>query len=257
MKALLLALLLATFAFAKCAQAAGPQLPCGATAPLEFPAPESAPTVSIWHSDTLEQNNWEPPSCTGWPTSARSKLVVTLMGSFRFDGAMDELLTRVGEISALRSAQFWSTTDKKWQHIANDASALSGPNPKDRRPDFSASDLRRDAELYYWENSTRSGDAVYHLKVYESTPDRAVIACDNVTPIRRLFITLFKPSALQSVLIIQRLSPELFGVYIINRTDQGASIFADGHEDIYVSRAAALYRQIAGIKTDIGPSAQR
>jgi hypothetical protein len=257
MKVLLLALLFATFSFARCAQAAGPQIPCGAAVAQDFPPPDNAPMVGIWHGDTLEQNNWEPPSCTGWPTNTRSRLVVTLMGSFHFDGTIDALLMRVGEISSLRSARYWSTADKKWQQIAYAASALSSPNPKERRPDFSASEFRRDADLYYWENSTRSGDAVYHLKVYESTPDRAVIACDNVTPIRRLFITLFKPSALQSVLIIQRLSPEIFGVYIINRTDQGASFFSDGHEDAYVSRAAALYRQIAGIKTGLEPSAQR
>jgi len=256
-KAFFSVLSFAAFAFATCARAAGPQPPCDAATALEYPPPDSAPTFTIWQGNTLEQSNWQPPSCTGWPLTSRSKLLVTLTGSFHFDGAMDELLARVGDISALRNVQYWSTTRNKWRHLAYDASALEGPDSIVRRPDFSASDFKKGADLYYWEKSTSSGNAVYHLSVYESTPDRVAIASENVTPIRVFFVTLFKPNALQSVLFIQRLSPGLFGVYLIGRTDRGASVFADGREESYVNREVALYRQIAGIKTDLEPPAAR
>jgi hypothetical protein len=182
-------------------------------------------------------------------------MLPNLLGSFRFDGTMDGLLARVGAISTLTDVLYWSATDKKWRPLSNEASALSSPDPKTRRQDFSASELVKGADFYYWEDDTGMGSTVYHLRVSENTPERAVISSDNVSPIRRMFFTLFKPGALQSLLIIQHLSPGIFGVYILSRSGEGTSILAEGHEASYVNRAAALYRQLAGIKTDQEPPA--
>jgi len=239
------------------ARAAGPQPPCAIAAAPAYPLPDSAPTIVIWPGKELEQDNWHPPSCTGWLVDSPSKLVVTLTGSFRFDGPMSALLARVGTISALRSIQYWSTTDKRWGPLSNDASALTGPDPKSRRHDFSASELVQGADLYYWEDDTRTGSTVYRLRVSESTPERVVISSDNVTPVRKFIFTLFRPGALQSVLIIQRVAPGLFGVFVLSRSGEGASVLTAGHESSYVNRATALYRQLAGIKTDQEPPAAR
>ena len=237
------------------ARAAGLQPPCTMIATPAYPAPDSAPHIEIWKAKELEQGNWRPPSCTGWPTELRSRLIVTLTGSFRFDGPMSALLARVGTISALRSIQYWSTTDKKWTPLSNDASALTGPDSKSRRRDFSSSELLKGADLYYWEDDARTGPAVYRLRVSESATERFVISSDNVTPIRRFWFTLFKPGALQSVLIIEHIAPDVFGVSILNRSGEGASMLTAGHESSYVNRATALYRQLAGIKTDQEPPA--
>jgi hypothetical protein len=235
------------------AQAAGPQPPCAAAAMPAYPLPDSPPVIAIWHGKELEQ--WHPPACTGWPADSRSKLIVTLTGSFRFDGPMSDLLARIGNVSALRNIQYWSTTEKRWGPLSNDAYALTGPDPKMRRRDFSASDFIKGAELYYWEDDVRTGPAVYRLKVYESAAERFVIASDNVTPLRRYFFTLFKPGALQSLLIVQRIAPGLFGAYILSRSGEGASMLTTGYEKSYVNRSAALYRHLAGIKTDQEPPA--
>jgi hypothetical protein len=168
---------------------------------------------------------------------------------------MSGLLARVGTISSLRNIQYWSTTDKKWGPLSNDASALTGPDPKSRRRDFSAAELVPGADLYYWEDDTRIGSTVYRLRVLESTPERFVISSDNVSPVREFIFTLFRPGALQSVLIIQRIAPGLFGVSVLSRSGEGASVLTAGHEKSYVNRAAALYRQLAGIKTDQEPPA--
>jgi hypothetical protein len=237
------------------AQALGPQPLCAISGTPAYPSPDSAPTIVIWQGKELEQDNWRPPNCTGWPTDSHSRLVVTLTGSFHFDGPMSALLARVGTISALRSIQYWSTTDRKWGPLSNDASALSGPDSKLRRPDFSPSELVKGAELYYWEDDTRTGPAVYRLQVSESVPERFVISSDNVTPIRRFWFTLFKPGALQSVLVIEHVAPGIFGVFVLNRSGEGASVLTAGHESSYVNRATALYRQLAGIKTDREPPA--
>ena len=108
------------------------------------------------------------------------------------------LLARVGTISALRSIQYWSTTEKKWGPLSNDASALTGPDSKSRRRDFLPSELVKGADLYYWEDDVRTGPEIYRLRVSESASERFVVSSDNVTPIRRFWFTLFKPGALQS-----------------------------------------------------------
>jgi hypothetical protein len=237
------------------ARADGPQPPCAIAATPAYPPPDAAPAVAIWQGKDLARGNWRPPSCTGWLADSPSKLIVTLTASFRFDGPMSMLLTRVGRISALRNVQYWSTTDKKWGPLSNDASALTGPDPKSRRRDFSAAELVQDADLYYWEDDARTGSTVYRLRVSESTPERFVISSDNVTPVRKFIFTLFRPGALQSVLIIQRVAPGLFGVFVLSRSGAGASMLTAGHESSYVNRATALYRQLAGIKTDQEPPA--
>ena len=75
-------------------------------------------------------------------------------------------------------------------------------------------------------------------------------ANENITPIKRSLFTIFKPATLQSVVILQRLSANTFGVYMMNRTDMGASSLSDGHEKTYVSRSVALYRKLVGMRTD-------
>ena len=239
--------------FASGAQALGPQPFCVIAVTPSYPPPGFAPAVRIWQGKELAPENWQPFSCTGWAAEPPSKLVITLTGSFRFDGPMSALLARVGSISALRSILYWSTADRKWGPLSSDASALSGPNSKSRRPDFSASELVKGAELYYWENDTRTGPAVYRLRVSESAPERFVISSENLTPIRRYWFTLFKPGALQSVLVIEHIAPGIFGVSIFNRSGEGASALTAGHESSYVNRAVAVYRQLAGIKTDQEP----
>ena len=252
---IVLALLLC-LGFAARAEAALPQLPCAGGA-AAYPAPGAAPAVSVWHDSDLTAAHWQPPACLGWAAASRSKLLVALSGSFRFDGSMDNLLARVGAISALPKVQYWSTTDKKWRPLAKEASALRGPDAKSRRGDFSAAELVKNATLYSWEDDSRTGEIVYRLRVDESTPERAVLASENITPVRQFFLTLFRPGALQSVMFIQRLSPGVFGVTTLSRTGEGTATLAEGHDASYINRAVALYRQLAGIKTDLEPLAAR
>ncbi len=237
------------------AQAEGPQPPCAVAVTPAYPPPDTAPIIAIWQGKDLGQGNWQPPGCTGWRADLHSRLIVTLTGSFRFEGPMSVLLTRVGTISALRSIQYWSTTEKKWGPLSIDASALTGPDSNSRRRDFSASELVKGADLYYWEDDPHTGPAVYRLRVPESTPERFVVYSDNVTPIRRFWFTLFDPGALQSVLIIEHVAPGIFGVSVLNRSGAGSSLLTAGHESSYINRATALYRQLAGIKTDLEPPA--
>jgi hypothetical protein len=234
-----------------CAAAAEP--PCTATVQMDYPPAGAPPAITVLRGSEAAQ--WKPPSCIGW--SSPSKLVIALKGSFRFQGALNDLLARLGAISTLAEIRYWSVTDKQWNLLAREASALHGPDPKSRRPDFSGQELMQGEALYYWVDDTRSGNITYRFNVRERTADRAVIVSENVTPVRRFLMTLFKPGALQSALVVQRLSPNVFGLYILNRTGEGSSLLAAGHEESYVNRANALFRQMAGIRTDLEPPAAR
>ena len=244
--------------FALPAQAAPPQPPCGsALASPAFPLPGAAPVVAVWQGSELDQNKWQPPSCTGWANPSQSKLVIALAGSFHFSGNINLLLDRLVAISTMSKIQYWSTTDKKWRPMAYEASALTGPDAKKRRPDFTASEISKGATLYYWADDTRTGQVTTRINVYESNSERAAITSENITPIKQFFFTLFKPGALQSAIFIQHLSPDTIGVYIMTRTGDGTSALAGGHDASFVNRAVALYRQLAGTKTDQEPPAMR
>ena len=233
--------------------AAEPASPCP-TAPISvFPAPDTAPVLGVWHQKELVQENWTPPACTGWPSASHSRQLVTLTGRFRFAGSMNDLLDRIGSVSSLRDVRYWSDSDKEWHHLANDASALNSPDPADRRSDFKASDLNKGARLFYWEKDEANRETVYRLSVYASSPDYFVLANENITPIKRFVFTIFKPGTLQSVMMVQRLSENSFGVYMLSRTDMRASALSEGHESLYVNRARALYRRLVGIRTGVEP----
>jgi len=229
--------------------------PCPPAPASVFPALDAPPVIGVWHEKELLQANWNPPSCTGWSSAAHSRLLVTLAGQFRFNGTLNNLLDRIGAISSMREIRYWSADDKAWRPLVSDASALTSPSPASRRADFDASDLTNGAQLYYSEKDSRNRETVYRLSVHAESPECFILTNENITPIRRFVFTIFKPSTLQSVVVLRRLSINIFGVYMLNRTDKAASSLSDGHEKTYVNRAAALYRQLIGVKTDTLPPA--
>ena len=176
---------------------------------------------------------------------------MTLSGQFQFNGTLANLADRIGAISSMREVRYWSADKKAWRPLVNDASALASPDPLSRRDDFKAGDMNKGARLYYRETDEADREAVYRLDVMANSSDSLVLANENITPIKRFVFTIFKPSTLQSVLILQRLSANTFGVYMLNRTDKGASSLSDGHEKTYVNHALALYRKLAGVKPDL------
>ena len=200
-----------------------------------------------------EAIRWGPPNCTGWDSSSRSKLVLAMAGSFRFDGTADEVVERIGAISTLPGVRYWSVTDRAWRPLVVDASALSRPDRHSRRGDFLAAEMATGRELYYWELHRRSGNIVNRMTVLERSPARAVIATENVTPVRIFFMTLFEPGTLQSVAFVELIAPGVWGVYFLSRAGQGASALAVGREESYVNVATAMYEHLAGIQSSGEP----
>jgi len=234
----------------------GPQPPCGAAAAPAYPTPAAPPVVKLWRGDDLRRSGWKPADCLGWPSPMPTSLILALAGSFYFAGTSDELVARIGAISTLRTVRYWSVTDKAWRPLVIDASALSRPDPRSRRSDFLTAEMTAGSELYYWENDSRTGKVVHRMAVRERSPKRVVIATQNITPIRLFLVTLFEAGALQGVEFVERVSPGVWGVYLLARADEGSTL-ASGHDASFVNRAVAIYRHLARIPTDQEPPAVR
>jgi hypothetical protein len=232
-----------------------PRPPCGSAPSPAYADQGDTPAVRVWSGDDTVGTGWTPPACTGW-RPLPSRALVAVAGRFRHRGTAEDLLARLGAVSALSTVRYWSVSDGRWLDLVTDASALAGPDPASRRPDFRAAEMVSGADLYFAQDDNRStGAVVYRLRVREAAPDRLVAETENVTPVRYLVVPLAGPGDLRALHVLERLSPEEWGYYGLARTGAGASRLAAGREASQVNRAVALFRHLAGLPTDRGPPA--
>ena len=230
----------------------GPRPPCGAAPAPAYAGPGSMPAVRVWDGDEAART-WRPPACTGWAPRASRTLVATAGRLDQGAGAQD-LLRRFGAVSALTTIRYWSVTDGRWEQLFSSANALSGPNPEAVRPDFRPADLASGTDLYLAQADNRSsGEVVYRLSVREQGPTRLVVALENVSTMRYLFLPLAGPGDLQSLYFLDREPSGAWDYYGLMRITADASSLLAGHAASYVNRAVALFRFLAGLRTDQPP----
>jgi hypothetical protein len=229
-----------------------PRPPCGAPPRPSYSDPDAPSNLQVWN-DSVSNAVWVPPGCTGW-TVPGFRMLVALSASFRFNGDGEDLLSRFGAVSALRGIQYWSASAKDWRVLITDAGAVEGPSIGRRRPDFTVAEMKAGKALYFMQDdSGSSGGVVYQLRVLEFHPTRLVVEFENVSPIRRFFITLFHPGDLQFVYFLEARSPGLWGLYSLLRTGRDASSLSSGHQAAYVNRVIAFFRHFAAIPTNPNP----
>jgi hypothetical protein len=181
----------------------------------------------------------------GWPSDPPS-LLVAVAARFRDEAGLPDLLMRFAAQSRWRGLRYWSDTEGRWETLIHDATALAGPDAAQRRPDFTAAEMLAGQPLYLAQRDNRSSRAVvYRMRVRDSTPDRLVVATDNVSTVWLVILPLFGPGDLESVYILDRLAPGLWGYYALSAVRAGLA-GPGGHEASYVNRALALYRYISG-----------
>lgn len=241
-----------------CAAAAaddGPHPPCAGAALPAFAEPGAPPNVRAWRGRAAE--TWVPPACTGW-SPAEADILVALAGSFRYDGDMEGLRARVGAISAKKGMRYWSTTEKNWQPLLTDAYALTGPDAAARRADFKPAELAEGRSLDYAQSDNRSaGINVYREHVLRADHDRLWWNSENVTPVKKLLVTLFEPGGLQNFYVIERRGPGQWNFYSLTRAHKASSMLPLGGEAPYINRSAAFFRYLAAIPSDQEPPAAR
>jgi hypothetical protein len=232
-----------------------PRLPCGAAPLPAYAEPGMPPAVQLWSGKAAQ--TWLPPACAGW-TTAGYDMLVAVSGSFRHAGEFDELLARVGAISAKKGVRYWSTTDKAWQPLVIEAFALSGPDLAQKRGDFTAAQITKGQSLYYAQSDNRSsGKTIYRERILAADRDRLVMSSENVTAVKMVIVTLFDVGDLQAVVFLERRSPGVWNYYSMTRTRMASSMLPTGGDASYINRAVASFRYVAGIPTDQEPPAAR
>jgi hypothetical protein len=233
----------------------GPQPPCGKETVPPYPGLGQPPTAKFW-SESHFSRGWAPPACTSWAEAGYSTLTTTA-GRFRHTSGTEALLRHIGAVSELAGMRYWSTTHKQWQTLIVKAHALAGSPPSQRRDDFTADEMNQGTVLYFQQVDNLSGTAIYRMHVAEASADRLVFEVENVSIMRYLFVTLFRPGEMQSVYFLDRESESVWRYYSITRIGRNASRLAAGHASSSINRAVAFYRFLAGIPTDQEPPAAR
>lgn len=210
----------------------------------------AAPEIQVWHDIELK----DPAGCLG-ALAGRSAQVIALAG--RFDGGFsrDDIVRRIGDVSATRGLRYWSTTDQRWRTLVTEAYALEDPVSGVRRPDFTVSEILSGRRLYFMQNDSRStGPNTYSLAVQEVGANRLVVTMANVSAIRFTFVTLFEPHALVSMHFFDRTEEGAWRYYGISATRSGIGA---GSTNSFVNRAAAYYRFLIGVAADSEPPLAR
>lgn len=157
----------------------------------------------------------------------------------------------------MKGVRYWSRTHNDWRTFIEDASALSSASAKARRKDFTNAELRRGEPTYFLQADNVAGDAVYQLRVMEATPNRLVVAMDNVSTVKKYLMTILHPHDAQSVFFLDRESGDVWKMYAIMRIGDNANKLAAGNPGSAINRAVAFYRHFAGIRTDKDPPAAK
>lgn len=230
-----------------------PSPPCGAAPFPDYPPLGEAPHVVLWKNSDLPPG-WTPPSCTPWRTTT---IVVGLAGHFRYAGAADALLARIGAISSLSAVRYWSVTDKQWVNMFTHAGALVGPNPKNPRGDFSATELRAGGDFYFVAADNRSGrDAVSRLHVTPVDSTHLVLEIENVTPLRWTIFTYAAAGDFQTWYFLDRDTGGDWRFYSLTRVLYANALLGGIiPPNSYINRAVAMYRHLLGLPTDQNPPA--
>jgi hypothetical protein len=215
------------------------QPPCDGSAPFpQYGLVGEAPIVQTWRqlsSATLAVLT----GCVTWPTSG-SRLIVAVAGRFRSFDDVDGLLARFGAVSDLPSMRYWSVTDRSWRPLVTSSTALINTVAGQPRGDFTSPELRSGHDEYFAQRDSRgASEAVYRMRVRESTAGRIVIDTDNVTPIRWWGLTLFEPGDLRSVYILEQEEPGIWSYYSLTRI-AGNSWLSGGHDKSYINRILAM-----------------
>ena len=225
--------------------AIGPLPPCEGV--LSFPAfapPGHAPNYRIW-----TESDWAPPPCTTW--TSKEGVVVAIAGEFHYDGTMDDLLVRFGAISTLTNVKYWSVTENDWRTLITGASALLGPNLSEPRNDFTATEMKSGADLYFMDTDNRLGEPVIYRMRATAKGEHLVITTENVSVVKKFMLPLANAGDLQSINYLAGIGPGTWSYYALARTGgPPLNVLGVVRNESYVNRALALYSHFTNTVVD-------
>lgn len=229
-----------------------PHPPCGESPSQPLAASGGSPAIGTWSEADLEKAAWQHAPCLHW--NAGKMRMATALSAAIPASSLDALLVRYGALSQYKSIRFWSILHQDWEEFVSQAGFTDGPNAAYTYPDMKAEDFVAGRDFYYYEIG-RAGRTIHHLTVRQHTADRAEITTENVTPVRAAMFTVFEPGALKTAMVIERHGPQDWTYFQTIGVGQGSDFLAVRSASPYVNRLVALYRYMAGQKTDGAPPA--
>lgn len=231
-----------------------PMPPCSGPPNPAYAAQDAPLNVTVWTTSELSEP-WTPPSCIGW-TAKQVAIVVAAAGRFHHTGSTTLLLQRLAAVSDLATIRYWSVSRRQWHHLIDQAFALRTREQQSRRMNFSLHELRPDNALYFWQDSSsRAETGVRRLQIRTRQADRLAFEVENVSPVRLLFVTLFKPGDLQARYIITQESADTWRYYSLFRASGSSNPLVAFYKRSTINRTVAMFRYLAGIPTDREPPA--
>ena len=118
-------------------------------------------------------------------------------------------------------------------------------------------EMKEGEEVYFDQTDNLAGKAVYRMHISEASADRIVVSVENVSTIRYLLITVFRPGEMQSIYYLDRESENIWRYYSVTRTGKIANGLFPANDSSSINRAVAFYRHFVGIPTNQEPPAAR
>ena len=234
------------------AQAAGTETAttlCGTAPAPAYPAPDKPALVESWVLDG--RRDGAMPDCSVLH-GREFELLVRVTASFNGPADIDGLLERLGAVSALKGATYWSFTDRKRQVLFTQAYAVHRPGSTQPRPDYSASELRAGNELPFVHNDNRSTHlSAYGMRLLKATPDMLQLQVENLGDMRTLGLLLVAARETQWSVTIERLGPGRWGYRSLlsqRRLRMGRN---EQHRLSNLARGVAMFDLLAGRQTEI------
>lgn len=241
----LVLLAISTAAFASPA----PVLPCGSEAPVPAPAALlSQPQAEIWTA-----LDWRPPACIPWRPD-KFRFVAAVSGLVEA-ASTDDLLTRLGAISATAGLRYWSVSEQGWRVLIEAAFAVKSESSASARPDFSLADMRSGAALHFREKDNRTSEAVtYRMRVLKASPDEIVVESVNMTAINSFGVTLMPVGSLRLAYLARRITSNQWSLYLVSAADSKSSRLVSLGKESYLNRVRAIFGHIGKIPPEAGES---
>ncbi|MBM3507577.1 MAG: hypothetical protein FJX64_07635 [Alphaproteobacteria bacterium] len=233
--------LLLSFAGASDAQ---PVPPCAGPADPPHSRVGEIPNVAVWYAEELR--TWRAPACTGWEQSSQDAVAASAV-RFRHAGSVDVILERFAKVSDYTEIPYWSPNNQELRTLIKNASALSGPDTRLRREDFTVAELAKGEPVFLHMGGNAVNNVAYRMQVLEYTPDKLTVALENAITVRVLGFPMVRAGGGQFLFSFERESPDVWRSYTLVRVGSLLNVVARPPMDQYANRAVALTRYFAGM----------
>ena len=222
---------------------------CGSAQAPAYPASDKPALVESWLLDG--RRDGPPPDCSALQ-GRDFQLLVRVTASFNSPADIDGLLARLGAVSALKSATYWSFTDRKRLPLFKEAFAVDKPGSTQQRADFSATELRSGVEMTFVHNDNRSSNlSTYGMRLVKATPDMLQLQVENLGDLRMFGLLVVAARETQWSVTIERLGPGRWGYRSLLAQRHLRLGRNEQHRLSNLARCVAMFDLLASRQTEI------